>query len=118
MEYGAIDLHLRHSLIRIVDETGALVLDRRITTTRDGFERVFAGRPPVRILIESGTESEWWRGASTCRAARDVWFEPNLNLQSSDAPHYDGPRFPFEQLKHKQSNDAVSKTCLRRPLYG
>jgi transposase len=59
MEYGAIDLHLRHSLIRIVDETGAPLLDRRITTTREGLEGVFAERPPVRVLIESSTESEW-----------------------------------------------------------
>ncbi len=59
MEYGAIDLHKQNSLIRIVDATGTVVLDRTITTTREGFTRVFAGRAPLRVLVESGTESEW-----------------------------------------------------------
>lgn len=59
MEYGAIDLHLRYSLIRIVNEMGAVVLDRRITTTADGLQSVFAGRAPLRVVVETGTESEW-----------------------------------------------------------
>jgi transposase len=59
MEYGAIDLHARHTLIRIVTAEGSLVLDRRITTTQQELRSVFGGRPRVRILIESGTESEW-----------------------------------------------------------
>ncbi len=59
MEYGAIDLHARHTLIRIVTAEGRAVLDRRITTTREELRGVFAGRPRARILIESGTESEW-----------------------------------------------------------
>src|SRR5262245_51191102 len=59
MEYGAIDLHRRNSLIRIVTEEGGVVLDRTITTSREGFRRVFEGRAPMRVLVESGTESEW-----------------------------------------------------------
>jgi transposase len=59
MEYGAIDLHLRRSQIRIIDEQESVVLDRRIDTTREEFARVFAGRPRMRILLESSTESEW-----------------------------------------------------------
>jgi transposase len=59
MEYGAIDLHLRRSVVRILDENEAVMLDRRIDTTRADFDRVFAGRARMRILIESGTESEW-----------------------------------------------------------
>lgn len=59
MEYGAIDLHTRASLIRIVAADGGVVLDRTITTTREGFERLFADRPPMRVLVETGTESEW-----------------------------------------------------------
>ena len=59
MEYGAIDLHLRHSQIRIVGVDGTVVLDRRIDTTRAEFDAVFGGRAPMRILLESGTESEW-----------------------------------------------------------
>jgi transposase len=59
MEYGAIDLHMRRSETRIEDEEGRLVIARRIDTTRADFERAFGGRPRMRILLESGTESEW-----------------------------------------------------------
>ena len=59
MEYGAIDLHLRRSQIRIIDERESVVLDRRIDTTREEFDRVFADRPRMRLLLESSTESEW-----------------------------------------------------------
>ena len=59
MDYGAIDLHTRRSQIRIMREDGSVGLERRIDTTRDDLDRVFAGRPPMRILIESSTESEW-----------------------------------------------------------
>jgi len=59
MEYGAIDLHLRRSQIRILAEDESIVLDRRIDTTRAEFDRVFGTRPPLRILLESSTESEW-----------------------------------------------------------
>ena len=57
MEYGAIDLHKKESQVRIVTDCGE-VLDRRIATTRDRFTAVFAGRRPMRILLEASTESE------------------------------------------------------------
>jgi len=59
MEYGAIDLHMRRSQIRIVDADGTAVLERRIDTSRAAFDAGFGARPPMRILIESSTESEW-----------------------------------------------------------
>lgn len=59
MEYGAIDLHARRSQIRIVREDGTVVLERQVETLRSDFERVFACRAPMRILIESSTDSEW-----------------------------------------------------------
>lgn len=59
MEYGAIDLHARRSQVRIINDQGQVVIDRRIDTTRTEFERVFGDRPPLQILIESGTGSEW-----------------------------------------------------------
>lgn len=59
MEYGAIDLHLRYSQIRIVSEEGQVVYDRRILTTTEALREVFAGRAAMRVLLESGTESEW-----------------------------------------------------------
>jgi transposase len=59
MEYGAIDLHAKESEIRIIDEDGAVVLERRIATTRERLTAVFGSRPPMRVLLESGTGSEW-----------------------------------------------------------
>jgi transposase len=59
MEYGAIDLHLKTSLIRIVDGAGVVLEDRTIATTRKMLTPVFGGRPRGRVLVESGTESEW-----------------------------------------------------------
>ena len=59
MEYGAIDLHMRRSQIRIEDEQGTVVVARRIDTTRAEFGKMFGGRPRLRILVESATESEW-----------------------------------------------------------
>src|SRR6478672_1531913 len=59
MEYGAIDLHTKESQIRIVTSDGRVVLDQRIATRRDRFTWVFGDRPAMRILLETGTESEW-----------------------------------------------------------
>ena len=59
MEYGAIDLHSKESEIRIVTAEGEVVLHRRIATRRDLLSTVCGARPRLRILLESGTESEW-----------------------------------------------------------
>jgi transposase len=59
MEYGAIDLHTRESEIRVVTAVGAVVVHRRVATTRAALSDMFGGRPRLRILLESGTESEW-----------------------------------------------------------
>jgi transposase len=59
MEYGAIDLHTKESQIRIVTSDGRVVLDQRIATRRDRFTWLFGERPTMRILVETGTESEW-----------------------------------------------------------
>ena len=60
MEYGAIDLHKLKSLVRIVGEDGTVLVEgQKIATTRNDFDRLWAGRPRMRILLESSTESEW-----------------------------------------------------------
>ena len=52
MVYGAIDLHMRYSQIRIVDEDGAVLRDQRIVTSRErltaGVRRVRADADPAR----------------------------------------------------------------------
>jgi transposase len=59
MVYGAIDLHMRHSQIRIIDAEGKVKRDGRIPTSRERFVQAFAGFGAMRILLETGTESEW-----------------------------------------------------------
>src|SRR5262245_61473166 len=59
MLYGAIDLHLRRSQVRIVDEEGHVVLERRVDTTAAALDAVFGTLVPMRVLVESSTESEW-----------------------------------------------------------
>lgn len=59
MEYGAIDLHAKESEIRIIDSVGEVVFERRIATTRERLTAVLGARAPMRILLESGTGSEW-----------------------------------------------------------
>lgn len=59
MEYGAIDLHLRRSQFRLVDETGGVVQEGKFATTRAELSRVFGARSRVRLIVESSTESEW-----------------------------------------------------------
>ena len=77
MEYGAIDLHKRRSQIRIVSEDGAVVLERRIETTRAALSAVFAERGPLQVLIESSTESEWVAQALEAAGHTVIVADPN-----------------------------------------
>ena len=59
MVYGAIDLHMRYSQTRIIDEHGTVGREQRVLTTRERLRKAFEGHGPMRILLETGTESEW-----------------------------------------------------------
>ena len=59
MVYGAIDLHMRYSQIRIIDETGTVLREQRIVTHAERLVAGFGGHGRMRILVETGTESEW-----------------------------------------------------------
>ena len=50
MVYGAIDLHMRYSQIRIIDTDGAVLRDQRIVTSRERFMKAFDGFGPMRVL--------------------------------------------------------------------
>lgn len=79
MEYGAIDLHKSKSLIRIVDETGRVRLDRTIVTSREGFAAVFQCAP-MRVLLETGTESEWVAQTLEALGHEVIVADPNYAL--------------------------------------
>jgi transposase len=59
MVYGAIDLHMRYSQIRIVDAEGTVLRDQRVVTTGERLVTAFRGYGRLRILLEASTESEW-----------------------------------------------------------
>lgn len=77
MEYGAIDLHARKSQIRIVTADGSVVWKGRIDTRREAFASVFADRAPMRILLESSTESEWVAQCLEALGHEAVVVDPN-----------------------------------------
>ena len=80
MEYGAIDLHLRRSLVRIVNDAGVVLLDQTIATTRAGLEGVFGRRAPLRVVVETGTESEWVAETVEACGHTVVVVDPNYTL--------------------------------------
>ncbi len=77
MVYGAIDLHMRYSQIRIVDADGAVLRDQRVLTTRERLTQAFAGSGAMRILVETGTESEWVAQALEAAGHDVVVADPN-----------------------------------------
>lgn len=78
MVYGAIDLHLRYSEVRIVSETGAVLYARRVPTTRERLTTAFASQGPIRILVEASTESEWVAQALEHAGHEVVVADPNF----------------------------------------
>jgi transposase len=58
MDYIGIDLHKTSSQVCILTEDGELI-ERRIKSDGESFDKLFGERPPARILVEASTESEW-----------------------------------------------------------
>ncbi|HEX7317082.1 MAG TPA: transposase [Pyrinomonadaceae bacterium] len=58
MDYIGIDLHKNSSQVCILTEDGELI-ERRIKTDKESFDKLFADRPLARILVEASAESEW-----------------------------------------------------------
>jgi len=77
MVYGAIDLHMRYSQIRVIDEAGRVVRDQRVPTTRERLIQAFASYGPIRILLETGTESEWVAQALEAAGHQVIVADPN-----------------------------------------
>jgi transposase len=77
MVYGAIDLHLRYSQIRIIDADGRVVREQRVVTSAARLVAVFEGRGPMRILLETGTESEWVAQALEAAGHAVIVADPN-----------------------------------------
>jgi len=77
MVYGAIDLHMRYSQIRIINEEGRVQRDRRVVTSGERLAKAFDGFGPMRIVVEAGTESEWVAQALEAAGHAVVVVDPN-----------------------------------------
>lgn len=78
MVYGAIDLHMRRSRVRVLDETGQILRDTGVVTDAERLVQAFAGMGPVRIVVESSTESEWVAEALEAAGHEVVVVDPNF----------------------------------------
>ncbi|MCA3749736.1 MAG: transposase [Rubrobacter sp.] len=57
---AGIDVGDRYSYLCLLDtETGEVIEEGRITTSKEAFEVRFAGHQPMRVAIETGTHSPW-----------------------------------------------------------
>src|SRR5258705_8948362 len=77
MMYGAIDLHARYSQIRIIDEEGRVAREQRVLTSAERLVSGFAGLGPMRILLETGTESAWVAQALEAVGHQVIVADPN-----------------------------------------
>jgi transposase len=58
MDYIGNDLHKTSSQVCILTQDGEMI-ERRIKTDRESFDKLFADKPRARNLVEASTESEW-----------------------------------------------------------
>ena len=70
MVYGAIDLHMRYSQIRIIDAEGQVVREQRVVTGAERLVAVFTGHGPMRSCWRRGRRVSGWRRCSRWRATR------------------------------------------------
>lgn len=100
MTYGAIDLHARYSNVRVVDDSGTVLLDRRVVTRADRLVEVFARFALLRVVVESGTESEWVAEALEAAGHEVVVVDPNF-----------APMYGERQRKVKTNERDVAALC-------
>jgi transposase len=108
MVYGAIDLHMRYSQIRIIDAAGQVVREQRVVTSAERLVAVFAGHGPMRILLETGTESEWVAQALETAGHEVIVADPNY------APMYGEIR---RKVKTDRRDVAALAEANRREWY-
>jgi len=108
MVYGAIDLHMRYSQIRIVDADGAVLREQRVSTTPARLVETFGGHGAMRILLETGTESEWVAQTLEAAGHEVIVADPNY------APMYGEIR---RKVKTDRRDVAALSEANRRGWY-
>lgn len=56
---AGLDLGDRTTFVWVLDESGAPAWSGTIPTTKRAMEKMFGGRPPMRIVLEAGTHAHW-----------------------------------------------------------
>lgn len=57
---AGLDVGDKHSVVCVIDpDTGEVLEEAKIRTTRKGLEGYFGGREPMRVALEVGTNSPW-----------------------------------------------------------
>lgn len=84
-----VDLGDRTSRYCAIDEDGDVIEEGEFANTKQGIERVFAGRPRARVALETGSQSGWIArsiGAyghdvlvANARELRGIWGGPRKN---------------------------------------
>ena len=108
MTYGAIDLHTRYSQIRIIDGDGRVVREQKVRTTAEQLIAAWAGYGPLRILVESSTESDWVAQALEAAGHTVIVADPNY------APMYGEVR---RKVKTDRRDAAALAEANRRGWY-
>ena len=108
MKYGAIDLHTRYSQIRIIDGEGRVMREQKVRTTAEHLIAAFAGHGPMRIVVESSTESEWVAQALEAAGHTVIVADPNY------APMYGEVR---RKVKTDRRDAAALAEANRRGWY-
>src|SRR5690348_16550255 len=78
MVYGAIDLHMKYSQVRVIDSDGVVLRERRVRTDAEALVAAFADPGAVRVLLETGTESEWVALALEAAGHDVIVADPNF----------------------------------------
>lgn len=77
MTHVGIDLHKMESQICVIDESGTVLSELRVTTQREALARTLAAWPGSRVLLEACGESEWVARHLECRGHTVVVADPN-----------------------------------------
>lgn len=75
MDYIGMDVHKKHTVFCVVDETGQVVSRGKVESTEEAWREVLSRKPTdqVRLVFETGTMA-WWLVA----VAREAGIEPTV----------------------------------------
>jgi hypothetical protein len=105
MDFIGSDLHKTSSQVCILSEDGELT-ERRIKSTRESFEEVFAARPPARILVAAA-----WALLEVAelseRGALRLGDEDRRPAQQGESVRGAGAEAGPDTLRHVEGRDRV-----------